>query len=209
MRLTIFGATGRTGQHLLGQAVQAGHEVTVLVRDPTKLKVQSPHMRVLTGTLDDSIQVEQAISGAEAVISVLGPTRNEPTYEITAAIEVIIATMKKQGVRRLIVSAGAGVSDPNDAPRLINRFISIVLKLLARYVYEDMVKVVDRVRASGLDWTVVRVPMLTDKPGTGNVRVGYVGMGVGARITRSDMADFMLRQLTDVTYLLKAPAISN
>lgn len=72
-----------------------------------------------------------------------------------------------------------------------------------------MVQVAAKVRASNLDWTIVRVPMLTDDPPTGKVRVGYVGKGTGSRISRADMADFMLRQLADTTYWHKAPAISN
>lgn len=72
-----------------------------------------------------------------------------------------------------------------------------------------MVQVAAKVRASNLDWTIVRVPMLTDDPPTGKVRVGYVGKGTGSRISRADMADFMLRQLADTTYRHKAPAISN
>lgn len=72
-----------------------------------------------------------------------------------------------------------------------------------------MVQTVAKVRASDLDWTVVRVPMLTDEPQTGKIQVGYVGKGMGARISRADMADFILRQVNDNTYLRKAPAISN
>lgn len=209
MRLAIFGATGRTGQHLLKQALAAGHQVTILVRDPSKVAVQDANLRVLAGNVQDAAAVEQAVSGAEAVISVLGPVHNKPTYEISAGTANIIAAMKNQNVRRLVVSAGAGVEDPNDAPRLFHRFISLLVKLFSRYVYEDMKGVVAQVRAADLDWTIVRVPQLTDEPPTGRIRVGYVGKGVGSRISRADVADFMLRQIADKTYLHKAPAISN
>lgn len=209
MRLTLFGATGRTGRHLLEQALAAGHDVTILARDPSKVAAESPRLTVLEGGLRDTAQIEQAVAGADAVLSVLGPRENKPTFEITQGTETIMAAMKKHGVRRLIVSAGAGVGDPNDSPGLFNHLINFLLKAVSRYVYEDMVKVVAAVRASDLDWTIVRVPMLTDDPPTGLVKVGYVGKGMGPRISRADMADFMLRQLTDDTYIRQAPAISN
>ena len=87
--------------------------------------------------------------------------------------------------------------------------MNALLKVASRYVYEDMLKTVDLVRASGLDWTIVRVPMLTDEPATGQVKAGMVGKGMGARISRADMADFMLEQVKNSDYVRKAPAISN
>ena len=209
MRLTIFGATGRTGQQLVEQALSAGHAVTILVRDPAKVRTVEAGLKILTGNIFNAAQVEQAIAGAEAVISVLGPTRNKPTFEVAAGTGVILSAMKKLGVRRLIISTGAGVADPNDAPGLVDHIIKFLLMKLSRYVYEDMQQVVTKVRASDLDWTIVRVPMLTDEPRSGKVRVGYVGKGVGMRIGRADLADFMLRQLSDHSRVHTAPAISN
>ena len=196
MKLTIFGATGRTGHYLLEQAVAAGHDVTVLVRNPAKLSLQNARLKVIQGNLTDALQVAQAVSGAEAVISALGPAGNAPVFEISQGTTNIIAAMRQHGVRRLVISAGAGVGDPNDTPKVFN-------------VYEDMRRTVELVRASGLDWTVVRVPMLTEDAATGAVKVGYVGQGMGARITRTDMAEFMLKQAADKTYVCQAPAISN
>lgn len=209
MRLTIFGATGRTGIHLLEQALAAGHEVKVLVRDPSKVKSQNTHLKVLAGNVQNAAQVEQAIADSECVVSVLGKTENKPTDEISTGTDNILAAMKKQGVRRLVISAGAGVGDPNDSPAPFNLFMNFLLKIFARYIYEDMAQTVAKVRASNLDWTIVRVPMLTDAPRTGKIQIGYVGKGMGARISRADMADFILRQVNDNTYLRKAPAISN
>lgn len=209
MKLTIFGATGRTGHYLLEQAVAAGHDVTVLVRNPAKLSLQNARLKVIQGNLTDALQVAQAVSGAEAVISALGPAGNAPVFEISQGTTNIIAAMRQHGVRRLVISAGAGVGDPNDTPKVFNRAMNVLLKLAAGNVYEDMRRTVELVRASGLDWTVVRVPMLTEDAATGAVKVGYVGQGMGARITRTDMAEFMLKQAADKTYVCQAPAISN
>lgn len=209
MKLAIFGATGRTGQHILRQALAEGYQVIALARDPSKLTVQSERLMVVQGTLHDSACIEQVVAGADAVISALGPASNQPTFEISRGMQAIISAMQQHGVKRFIISAGAGVEDPQDSPRLFNKLMSVLLKATAKNVYEDMLKAVALVRSSGLDWTVVRVPMLTDDPKTGQVKVGMVGKGMGPRITRADMADFMLRQVGSREYVGKAPAISN
>lgn len=209
MKLTIFGATGRTGQHLLRQALQAGHEVTVLVRDPAKLAASDARVRVVKGSLQDAACVDQAVAGADAVISVLGPSNNQPSFDISRGMGVIIQAMKARGVQRLVISAGAGVGDPQDAPGLFNRVMNVLLKAAAKNVYEDMLRTVSLVRESGLDWTVVRVPMLTDAAASGQIKVGMVGKGMGPRISRADMADFLLKQAASQEFSGKAPAISN
>lgn len=143
------------------------------------------------------------------MISVLGPTSNEPVFAVSRGMQHILAVMQRQGTRRLVISAGAGVGDPQDAPGLFNHLMNFLLKTVAKNVYLDMQKTVDLVRASTLDWTVVRVPMLVDGSQTGSVKAGYVGKGMGPRITRADMAAFLLRQVEENGYVRQSPAISN
>jgi putative NADH-flavin reductase len=209
MQLAIFGGTGRTGVHLVGQALDAGHSVTILSRSPEKLNLQHAQLHVIKGDVTDPTAVEEVVRGVDAVLSVLGPTENKPDFKVTRGTQNILNAMKDLGVQRLIVSAGAGVGDQNDVPTFTNRFVNILLKLVSRYVYEDMMQVVDLVRKSEVDWTIVRVPILTDDPATKRVKAGYVGKGMGMHITRADMADFILKQASDTTYLRQAPAISN
>ncbi len=207
--VAIFGATGRAGKHLLQQALDSGYSVRVLARDPSKLTAQNEQLVIIQGSLSDAERVAQVINGADAVLSVLGPTSNEPTFEISQGTTTLIKAMKQHGVKRLVISAGAGVGDPGDAPKLFNKLINVALKATARNVYEDMLKTVALVRESGLEWTVVRVPRLTDTSKTGNVRVGMVGKGTGANLSRADMAEFMLKQVDDLRHLRQAPVISN
>jgi len=209
MKIAIFGGTGRSGQHLVQQALEKGHQVVVLARNPAKLVLTNPKLSIIQGDVKDVKAVEKTITGTDAVFSVLGPTSNEPTFEVSQGMTNILTVMKKLGVRRLVISAGAGVGDPNDAPKLFNHVMNFLLKMMAKNVLADMSKVVEMTRASDLDWTVVRLPMLTDDPKTGSVKVGYVGKGMGSRITRGDIADFMLAQVADKNYIRKSPAISN
>jgi putative NADH-flavin reductase len=149
------------------------------------------------------------VEGSDAVLSVLGPTSNEPVYEVSKGMANLLAILQEHCVRRLIQSVGAGVGDPGDRPGLFDKLIKVALKTVSRHVYEDMVGVAEIIRASDLDWTLVRVPMLTDDPPAGDVKVGYLGKGVGPRLSRADLAAFMLRQAEEDTYLRQAPVISN
>jgi putative NADH-flavin reductase len=209
MKIALFGASGKTGQHLLRLALEAGHEVTALVRTPAKISLTHPNLRLVQGDLQDRLKVEQALQGADAVLSTLGPSHNRPTYEISQGTHTLLAAMQACGVRRLVISAGAGVRDPNDTPGLFDRLIQRLIKLASRNVYEDMLRTVELVRASDRDWTVVRVPMLTDDPPKGNLVVTWVGKGMRPRLSRADLARFMLQQLDSDEHLRQAPAVSN
>lgn len=209
MRLTLFGASGRTGRHVVEQALAAGHDVIAFVRNPAKLNIQHERLSTVQGDITDSAAVERAIAGSDAVISVLGPSDNSPDMKVSKGTGYILEAMKRQGVRRFIASAGAGIPDPNDSPKLINNLINWLIKTTSPNVYEDMHRTVALVRQSDREWTVVRVPMLTDKPPTGRVKASWVGQGMGMQITRADLADFMLKQIADKSYLRQAPAISN
>lgn len=209
MKLAIFGASGGAGKPLVAQALAADHQVTALVRTPSKLGLTHPNLTIIQGDATDPQAVEKTIAGADGVISVLGPTQNAADKPITRATQNILAAMQKQNVRRLIVSVGAGVLDPNDSPDFVAKLMGALVKTFSRHVYADMLNVSEAVRASDRDWTIVRVPMLTNEPKKGRVKVAWVGKGMRRTITRADMADFMLKQAQDNTYLRQAPAISN
>jgi putative NADH-flavin reductase len=210
MKLVIFGATGSTGQYLVQGALAAGHDVVAFARNPGKLNIQNHKQLIcVQGDIQDAAKVVEAIAGVDAVLSVLGPTRDAPPFAITTGTQNILSAMQQQDVRRLVISAGAGVRDPLDKPKLIDHVFGLLLRVLSRSAVEDMTQVVKLVRASDLDWTVVRVPRLLDTPGSGKIRIGYLGADVSTQLSRADMAAFMLQQVTDRTYLHQAPVISN
>lgn len=208
MQLAIFGATGRTGRHLVEQALAAGHRVTALARDPAKL---APHDRltVVKGDLGQAAAVAQTVAGAEAVLSVLGPADNRPTFAVSKGMDHLLAAMQAHGVRRLVLSVGAGVRDPHDRPTPVHALFGALVKVLSKNVYLDMVQVVEKVRASDTDWTIVRVPRLVDAPATGKVWSGNVNKDLGTQLTRADLAAYMLQQVSDRTQVRLAPAVSN
>ena len=209
MKLTVFGATGGAGQEVVKQALAGGHAVTAYVRTPSKLTIQNDALTVVQGDLDDETKLREAIAGADAVISALGPTSNTPERPLTAGMQNIVAAMDAEGVSRLIAATGAGVADPNDTPGLIHKAIGLALRVSAKHVLEDSLGMVEVIRTSDLEWTLARAPRLNDKPATGQIKVGYVGKGPGTQLSRADFARFMLDQLESDEWVRKAPMLSN
>lgn len=190
------------------QALDAGYEVVALARTPSKITTPHERLTILQGDILDAAQVEAAIQGVDAVLSVLGPSSNKPDFTVSKGFDNILSAMQKQNVRRIILTAGAAVHDPLDKPPIMDRFFHLMVRVFSKNVFEDMAQVVAKVRASDLDWTIVRVPVLRDTPATGNLKVGYLG-DTSPMLSREDLAAFMLKQLNDDTYLKKAPAVSN
>lgn len=209
MNVTIFGSTGGTGKELVKQALAAGHHVTAYVRDPAKLTTAGKGLTVVQGTLEEAKKINEAVAGADVVLSALGPTSNNPGKPLTAGMAHIVAAMEEQNVKRLIAATGAGVSDPNDKPQLIGKFFGLALRLFAKNVLADSQGMVAVVRESDLNWTLARAPRLNDKPGTGQIKVGYAGKGPGTQLSRADFAQFILEQISDETWSRKAPMVSN
>lgn len=208
MNITIIGATGRTGIPLVEQALAAGDRVKALVRTPSKLQIRHDNLEIIPGDALDRESLETAVQGSGAVLCVLGHTKNSPDDLQTRAMENLTAAMARAGVSRLVDLTGAGVRDPEDEPKLIDKLIGGALKLLSPKVLEDGINHVNVIRRSELEWTVVRAPMLQDGPHTGKYRIGSVGKNSGTKISRADVADFMLKEAKEKKYVGKLPMIS-
>ena len=210
MKIVIFGATGGTGRQLVEQALAAGHCVVAYARNPSKLNINHEQLKVIQGELADETLIESAVTGADAVISVLGPRGGSKNKPITQGMQNIITAMKKQNVRRLVITSTLSAKDPNDPLNFRTKAMVNLVKVTMHDAYKDIVGTAETVRNSDLDWTIVRLTMLNNNPKSGKVNVGCVGKGeVGAWISRADLAEFLLRQVQDTKYLRQAPAISN
>lgn len=202
MRITVFGATGRMGHLLVRQALDAGHEITAYARNPERLRIGHPSMSVVAGQLDNDEAVLAAVQGADAVIEGVGA--------VSDGTRRIIAAMDTSGVRRLVAVSTCSVPDPQDLPDAKFKALIQLVKTAAPGPYREVRRAAEIVRASGLDWTLVRVARLNNGDAAGHVKAGYYGHGVvGLSISRADMAAFLLDQAANLTYLHEAPAISN
>jgi putative NADH-flavin reductase len=208
MKVVVFGASGGTGRHIVDQALEAGYKVTAFVRSPEKLGIEHGNLTVFQGDVMDAESVEGAIVGQDAVLSALGPTRPPVPDMMVTAAKNIVAAMEKHGVRRIISTTGGGVSAPQDQPKLFDHIMKGLLTLMAGSVLRDSEANVNVIRASDLDWTIVRFPRLVDGEHTGDYRVGYVGKGSGSKLSRADGADFVLKELGNGKYIHKMPMVS-
>ena len=204
MKLTIVAATGGIGRQILQQAVAAGHDVTAVVRNPAKI---TANVRVVRADLSDPdpVTLAAAVEGADAVLSGLGAHSRADEDVAARGTQAIVTAMKTAGARRIIVVSAAPIGtvpspgrphppkcDPGDG-FLMRHLLGPVIKAVLRGHYADLARMEDALRDSGLDWTVVRPPRLTDKPATGRYRTA-TGQNVrgGALISRADVAGFML-----------------
>lgn len=209
MKLTVFGATGGTGRLIVQKALEAGYKVTAYARTPSKLDIKDEKLKIVQGELTELAAVASAIEGADAVLSGLGAVRGGSSEVMVPAAKSILAGMKKHNVKKLIWATGAGVPDSQDQPTFMNKVIGFLLKLTAKEVLEDSLAGVEMIKASDVDWVIARGPMLTDEPGSGNYRAGYVSKEMGRVLSRENFADFMLKQLESSEWLHKMPAISD
>ncbi len=208
MKIVVFGASRGAGFEVVKQALEAGHHVTAFVRTPEKFTLKHANLTVFQGDALDAVAVEKAISGQEAVVSALGPTRPPVPHMMETSAKNIVAGMKKHGVQRIVSTTGAGVRQPEDQPKFIDHFIGFLLNLLAKDVVLDSAANVNVFTTSNLDWTIVRFPRLMDGEHIGRYRVGYVGKDSGTQLSRADGADFVLKELVEKKWLRKLPVVS-
>lgn len=206
--IALFGATGRTGRRVLEQVLEAGHSARVLVRDPDRLTVRNDRIGVVTGDVLSYEDVRSTVEGADVVLSLFGHVKGSPPRLQTDGTRVIVSAMRAHGVHRVVSLSGGGVPADGDRPRVADKTIRLLMRVVAKDVLADAVAHVQVLRDSGLDWTVVRAPRLTDAPGTGSYRVGMVGVGASTAISRDDLARFLLTQVDDDTHVGRLPFVS-
>ena len=198
MKLTVFGATGGTGSEAVGQALDAGHEVLAVVRNPARLRISHPNLTIMTADVLQPAEIADAVAGRDAVISALGHSQRpaerkaaaRPTLCADSARSVTEA-MRATGSRRLVIVSASGPYTDGDGLVLRSVIKPIVGRFL-RGAWTDLVAMEEVVRASGLDWTVLRPPQLTDKPVTGRYRTRLDANARGLRVSRADVAHLAL-----------------
>lgn len=208
MKVVVFGASGRTGRPLVEQALGHGHEVPAFARDPSSIPRGHERLRVVSGDVLDPGSVEKAMAGQGAVISALGHAKGSPKDVQTRGTENIVAAMREHGVRRLVSLTGAGVRAVGDEPKFVDRVFALLLGVLQRDVLEDARHHVEVIERSGLEWVVVRGLRLTEGERKGEYRVGLVGKNSGTRVSRADLSEFMLDQLSSDVHLRQMPVVS-
>jgi putative NADH-flavin reductase len=198
MRIAIFGASGATGTLLTERCLAAGYEVTALLRTPEKFAFQD-RVRVVQGTAFAAAAVGQTVAGAEVVLSALGARSLGKEDVLERAVPLIVEAMQQAGVRRIVALGSAGALDDSldKQPGWRRWFVQkIVYNTFLKWPVASQMAQWKTLSASGLDWTMVMPPMLTNGKGRGKLRVdGEALPRGGMRIARADVADFMMRQV--------------
>jgi putative NADH-flavin reductase len=207
LKLLVFGATGPSGRQLVQQALSQGHEVTAFARNPDALSAEK-RVRIVAGDTTRNVeQIAEAIRGQEAVVSALGRRNTLRSDNLIArSTHFIVPAMEQAGVRRLLVMSAFGVGESRrDAP-LIPR---IMYRVLLSDIFADKKDAEDEIRRSSLDWTIVYPVLLTDGPLTGSYRVGErLELRGMPKISRADVAHFMLAEMKNRAFVRKAAVIS-
>ncbi|SNY92626.1 Putative NADH-flavin reductase [Cohaesibacter sp. ES.047] len=209
MKVIIFGATGKVGRQLTAQALSEGHDVTAFVRKQSGDLGEDPKLRHHLGDVLNPADVAAAIKDHDAVFVALGkPLRNKDRLR-TRGTANIIAAMQQHGPRRLVCLSGYGAGE--SYAKLPRFYRWVIMPLVLNHVYADHEEQEKLVRASGLDWTLVRPSNLFDGPRTDSYRIDFdkVEKGMKFKISFKDVAHFMLGQLITRSHLKAATAISS
>jgi len=205
--ILVFGATGRTGIKMVAQGLEQGHHITAFVRNPAKLQLNDKNLSFITGNVLDSTDVENSIKGQDIVIVMLANKTSEAIKQsntiISEATKNIISGMKNHNVKRLLFVSSFGLNKKIFLPEKL--FIKIVLK----NIFADIPKQEDLIKQSGLDWTIVRPARLVDEIKTGKYKVGQdIRIGLFSKISRDDVADFLVKNLQNETLIGKTITVS-
>jgi putative NADH-flavin reductase len=200
MKITVFGATGRIGGHVVEQALAAGHKVAAVVRESSRFEVSHPSLEVfrVAGLTEEEV-LRPAVDGSAAVISGVGARGRKDGPVASGSTRAILAAMSAVGVRRLVAVSAIPLGPvPPDESFLNRRVILPLINSFAADVYADLRLMESDIMSSTTDWTIVRPPRLTDKPLTGQYRVG-IGSTIPRTysISRADTAHLMLAALSD------------
>jgi putative NADH-flavin reductase len=205
MKLLVFGSTGGTGREIVAQALEQGHVITAFARNPAAITTKHENLKVVQGDVLDYSTVEAATKGQNAVLSALGARSLGRTTLLSTGTQNIIRSMKKDGIRRFVCESSLGVGDSKG--QLGWLFDWIVHPLVLRHIYRDKEVQEQYIKESDLDWIIVRPAALTKGRRTGVYRCGLrcTDRSLIPKISRADVADFMLKQLADNTYLRMTP----
>jgi putative NADH-flavin reductase len=209
MKLLIIGGTGRTGQQLINQALEQGHSVTALVRNPEKLKITHPEFSFIKGNVLDFDKVQEVMKGQDAVLSALGhKIFFIRTNILSEGTKNIIRAMEMHGIKRLICITSLGINDSRF--RLGLYYTLFVIPFIVFFYFRDKARQEKLIRSSKLNWTIVRPGQLINTKHRRNYKHGAkVGNYILTNmISRADVAHFMLCQLSDTTYLYKTPGVT-
>jgi uncharacterized protein YbjT (DUF2867 family) len=211
MRLLILGATGKTGAKTVEMALARNHTVTAFVRDRAKMTTSAPKLHVIEGDMLNPESIERAfVERYDAVISALGIFHREPKTDLSDGTRNVLEAMQRQDIQRIAVVSSIGAGDSRGQG---NFFARNLQRLLLSHVIDDKDRQEAHIEASGLDWTIVRPPQLTDNDTVRTDLVTWQGPSpeqpkLTWKTSRASVAGFLLDAVEQGLYIKQAINIS-
>lgn len=213
MKIVIFGATGIVGNAVVNEALNKGHEVTVLTRNAKKVTTRHERLHIVEGNVSDKNVVRTVLNGQEAVIQTLGiggKGDGKPTSIVSENNKIIMSEMERMNVKRLIAISVIGAGDSLIfLPWIYQKIVLPLFMKWLKAIIDDKNRMESMIKESGLDWTIVRCTTVKERQATGKINATLDGKGLRFSISAADMAVFMVNQLTDCRFLKQTPTISN
>jgi len=207
VKVAILGGSGKVGHFLIERASDAGYPMRVLTRNPDNINSSNGHMEIVQGDARDIACMRSLLQGCDTVLSALRQRKGEaPICNIVTGH--VLAAMKESGVRRYILARGFSIDAPGDHKDLRSKLISTGIRWVYHAWWADWQKELDTLLRSDVDWTVVRIPILAEDPPLGQAQADLASPP-GKKISGGDIANFVVAQITDPTYVRKAPFIGN
>lgn len=208
-KIALLGGSGKSGQAFLTQALVQGYTLKALARNLESIPQQSAQLQVIQGDVLDAAKVAEVVAGADVVVSLFGHVKGSPAWVQTEGTKNIVAAMQQHGIKRLISLSGGGLRYPEkDQPKLIDKLIRTMMQIFIPQVLRDAEAHAEVLKASALDWTIVRGPRLTLGVQKSNYRVGWVGVNSGTQLSRADLAHFILQEIEHPVFNKSIPFVS-
>jgi uncharacterized protein YbjT (DUF2867 family) len=211
MKITILGSTGFVGKVLIKKAIAAGYQIKTLARNPDKLEEIKDKIEIIKGSVFESSLVEEAIEGAEVVLSTIGPPTGKPSdpYQYEKAMKDIVKIMDRNGIKRYIHIGGAAhEGGENEIWNFNRKFLRLFLNLFGKYILVAKYLEWEVLKSSDLDWTLIRPPRIANEPASGNISVNEKKLE-SLKVSVEDLTDFILQQISSKEWIRKAPLVSS
>ncbi len=200
MQVLIIGANGGIGKQCVEQSLEAGHHVTAILRNPSKLTLKHANLEIVRGDITEPFSFSDHYAGKDAVISAIGVSGgffgDRPTTLYSDGAKNILDEMEQMGIRRVFFISASAVETSPMLPFIVRLLSKYIIQKLLKNMYADLLRMEQTVKLSRLDWTIVRPPQLTNKPRTGRYRIAINQfLKNGLKISRADTADYILRNL--------------
>lgn len=210
VKIAILGGSGKVGHFLIQGVSNAGYWTRVLIRNPDTIKPIDGSMETVQGNARDIASIRSLLQGCDTVLNALGQRKERkseaPIFSI--ATNHVLTVMKELGLRRYILVRGFSVDAPGDHKDLRTRLLSMLVRRVIHDQWADWQKELDILMRSDVNWTLVRLPVVVDEPSLGPVRVDLASPP-GKKISGYDLANFVVAQMTERTYVRKAPFVGN